>query len=534
MLSEDFQDTNLSQIVMTSWCQKCKVMTPSVAMQKDTSCLSFGKYLEMRFHGHAYRRRPLHEFERTDSSIEAIVECSHSLHRDYVQYFSFNGIAASFSYSPIDVWELSFPSLILSLDRMQCGDKNELMNDVKNLSNKGHNVYVEIYHQLADMTNEINFPNLDVLKEAVNADQELYRKSIAVLYTLLTEYTIDLNKICDAIVMAKRLHAEHVEQWNQRLGETANQCRDIVANGNSKQETTNTSINQSQSSTPIDAGTICTEDLRSDVESPTTLEPNEPKTSTVEREAKAPVSDKKSVKTRLRVLLDKNIQINIPSPILANEHHTLPLCTIPIGVHDQDISSVIAYALMARDYKRMLDKLNFCVEAPRKSSDSVSDADEKENEQKDKKKDSKTSTAHVEINFQDASTHFMCKIFFARDFDLMRNRLLRPMDGTAVEEEIQFDGNDDDALAIENKRIAFARSLSKSIQWDARGGKSGSKFCKTFDDRFVLKEMTKNDLTIFESFAPNYFEYINQCVQTNHPTLLAKIFGVFKVVIKKE
>lgn len=54
------------------------------------------------------------------------------------------------------------------------------------------------------------------------------------------------------------------------------------------------------------------------------------------------------------------------------------------------------------------------------------------------------------------------------------------------------------------------------------------------DDRFVLKEMSKQDVAIFENFAPNYFEYVNQCLQQKNPTLLAKIFGVFKVTVKKE
>lgn len=58
--------------------------------------------------------------------------------------------------------------------------------------------------------------------------------------------------------------------------------------------------------------------------------------------------------------------------------------------------------------------------------------------------------------------------------------------------------------------------------------------CLPPDDRFVLKEMTKNDISKFEYFAPNYFDYINQCLQNNRPTLLAKIFGVFKVIIKKK
>lgn len=55
------------------------------------------------------------------------------------------------------------------------------------------------------------------------------------------------------------------------------------------------------------------------------------------------------------------------------------------------------------------------------------------------------------------------------------------------------------------------------------------------DDRFVLKEMDKKDISFFEAFAPDYFDYIKKCQQdSQHPSLLAKIFGVFKVLIKKK
>lgn len=54
------------------------------------------------------------------------------------------------------------------------------------------------------------------------------------------------------------------------------------------------------------------------------------------------------------------------------------------------------------------------------------------------------------------------------------------------------------------------------------------------DDRFVLKEMSKGDINVIENFAPNYLDYLNKCQQQNQPTLLAKIFGVYKVTIKKK
>nr|AAL25475.1 LD46512p [Drosophila melanogaster] len=46
--------------------------------------------------------------------------------------------------------------------------------------------------------------------------------------------------------------------------------------------------------------------------------------------------------------------------------------------------------------------------------------------------------------------------------------------------------------------------------------------------------MNSRDMTIFEPFAPKYFEYIDRCQQQQQPTLLAKIFGVFRVSVKKK
>lgn len=46
--------------------------------------------------------------------------------------------------------------------------------------------------------------------------------------------------------------------------------------------------------------------------------------------------------------------------------------------------------------------------------------------------------------------------------------------------------------------------------------------------------MSKQDVALFENFAPNYFVYVNQCMQSDQPTLLAKIVGVFRVTIKKK
>lgn len=57
--------TNFDVVVVL--ISKCQQMTPRVAIQRYTWCLSFGKYLEMWFHTDAYRRR------RLETSMYSIV-----------------------------------------------------------------------------------------------------------------------------------------------------------------------------------------------------------------------------------------------------------------------------------------------------------------------------------------------------------------------------------------------------------------------------------------------------------------------------
>ncbi|GLB35735.1 putative protein present in Fab1, YOTB, Vac1, and EEA1 [Lyophyllum shimeji] len=80
---------------------------------------------------------------------------------------------------------------------------------------------------------------------------------------------------------------------------------------------------------------------------------------------------------------------------------------------------------------------------------------------------------------------------------------------------------------------SMIESLSRCVKWNASGGKSGSAFLKTRDDRFIAKELSKPELQTMETFAPAYFDYMSSAVSANRPTLLAKVFGCFKLTFKK-
>lgn len=139
---------------------------------------------------------------------------------------------------------------------------------------------------------------------------------------------------------------------------------------------------------------------------------------------------------------------------------------------------------------------------------------------------SKSNNSHVEITFHDNNTQFTCKIYFANDFDQMRAKTLKsPKLDKSFYKEIERNKNREELKVTQSRngpeielvrkpsdvgqpyppasdvkwennntkeeiphvqmdtteecRCYFARSLCTSVQWEAKGGKSGSRFCKT-------------------------------------------------------
>ncbi|KAF9603583.1 hypothetical protein IFM89_037082 [Coptis chinensis] len=81
--------------------------------------------------------------------------------------------------------------------------------------------------------------------------------------------------------------------------------------------------------------------------------------------------------------------------------------------------------------------------------------------------------------------------------------------------------------------LDYISSLSRCKNWDAKGGKSGSLFVKTLDDRFVIKQIQKKEYDSFVKFAHEYFKYTNQSLNSGSQTCLAKILGIYQVTIRQ-
>ncbi|KAI0094504.1 hypothetical protein BDY19DRAFT_880871 [Irpex rosettiformis] len=111
------------------------------------------------------------------------------------------------------------------------------------------------------------------------------------------------------------------------------------------------------------------------------------------------------------------------------------------------------------------------------------------------------------ISFESGGLTISCTVLFAEQFDALRRTY------------------DCEKSMIE--------SLARCVKWDASGGKSGSAFLKTLDDRFIAKELSRAELQAMETFAPAYFDYMSSAVVAHRPTLLAKIFGCYKISFRK-
>ncbi|XP_013136429.1 PREDICTED: putative 1-phosphatidylinositol 3-phosphate 5-kinase [Papilio polytes] len=150
----------------------------------------------------------------------------------------------------------------------------------------------------------------------------------------------------------------------------------------------------------------------------------------------------------------------------------------------------------------------------------------KEKSDGDKTKTSTKSNEHIEVLLKDG---LACRVYFALQFHSLRHAVLAapattPTPAPTAPTTCSCHTKEKDGKNVCSVEEGFIRSLAQCVPWAARGGKSGSTFCKTEDDRYVLKEMTKPEWQQFLEFAPHYFAYVNSCRLSNQPSLLGKEF----------
>ncbi|KAI8985292.1 hypothetical protein BDB01DRAFT_108497 [Pilobolus umbonatus] len=222
------------------------------------------------------------------------------------------------------------------------------------------------------------------------------------------------------------------------------------------------------------------------------------------------------MKTLTNFLTDSGVANLLPleSPLQSTEYLFPDSYVI---VREDEPSTIIAYTLSSEDYlEKMHDIQDYCSDgdegtvynrAPSESHTLENGFQTSiHNTEEIQETLLRESGTHMRYNFSTGNTKFFCKIFFAEQFDALRRNC----------------GCDD----------SYIMSLASCVPWDNAGGKSGSAFLKTKDDRLLMKQMSKYELDAFLRFAPAYFQYMSEAFFSELPTVLAKIFGFYSIGYK--
>ncbi|OBZ82840.1 1-phosphatidylinositol 3-phosphate 5-kinase fab1 [Choanephora cucurbitarum] len=211
------------------------------------------------------------------------------------------------------------------------------------------------------------------------------------------------------------------------------------------------------------------------------------------------------------VLAEKSINNLAPLeyPFSPNEHI---FADSNILVREDEPSSIISYMLGSTFYNEKLQKKQ---ELRMSKASNLFDSESKEKPSESPSTENKSFFSEMfpetdererpwRFSFQGGSTSFTCKIYFAEQFDMLRKSC----------------GCDE----------IFISSLARCTNYNASGGKSGSIFLKTKDERFLIKQISKYEMDAFLGSANKYFMYMfNEVFDKGIPTVLCKIFGLYRI-----
>ena len=144
---------------------------------------------------------------------------------------------------------------------------------------------------------------------------------------------------------------------------------------------------------------------------------------------------------------------------------------------------------------------------------------------------------HIGIDFQDGNAKFYCFVHFASEFAKLRSDLIT--DGgwshrdSARNAFVQYDemSQNSGEHCKKDAEELYIHSLANCIPWKAIGGKSGSTFSKTTNQRFILKEISKGEMKHFVTFARDYMKYCHDCLHSKRPSTFVKIVGCYELAV---
>ncbi|XP_078260365.1 1-phosphatidylinositol 3-phosphate 5-kinase isoform X10 [Rhinoraja longicauda] len=561
-------------ILTYSWCRICKQVTPVVPLSRDSWSMSFAKYLELRLYGHQYTRRANAE------------PCGHSMHHDYHQYFSYNQMVASFSFSPIRMLEICLPPLEIHI-KHQMPSKQLIVQDLKDFSQKISQIYLTVDDRLVSLktdtfnkTREEKIEDLFAQKQMEETElQNWFEKTQARLLSSALDNCLQLLFVNDCLITKKQSLCELLQAWNNRLQDLFQQekgrKRPAVPPSPGRLRSTEETKSSTLDSSPRNSSSgqqngdkedrlltnmavcctnngssqlpstpdVCTEQPYAGLVIPALSITNDQDSNYVDDvcdghllgSCDSQVKEKSTMKAIFANLLPGSSYNPIPFPFDPDKHYLMweHEC-VPITVCEREPSSIIAFALSCKEYKNVVEDLG------RESVKSGSDESMQQINHTDRAK-TNSPARHLESSSDQGNRTADSEQTHDGDGDKQKKLLgnthveLQFSDANAkfycrIYYAEEFHKMRDVILA--SNEDDFIRSLSHCVPWQARGGKSGAAFYATEDDRFILKQMPRLEVQSFLDFAPHYFNYIITAVQQKRPTALAKILGVYRIGYK--
>ncbi|XP_016042379.1 1-phosphatidylinositol 3-phosphate 5-kinase isoform X7 [Erinaceus europaeus] len=379
-------------ILTYSWCRICKQVTPVVALSNESWSMSFAKYLELRFYGHQYTRRANAE------------PCGHSIHHDYHQYFSYNQMVASFSYSPIRLLEVCVPLPKIFIKR-QAPLKVSLLQDLKDFFQKVSQVYLAVDERLASFKTDTFSKTREEKMEDIFAQKEMeegeFKNWIEKMQARLMSSSVDtpqqLQSVFESLIAKKQSLCEVLQAWNNRLQELFQQekgrkrpsvppspgrlrqgeeskistmdasPRNVspgLQNGEKEDRFLTTLSSQSStSSTHLQLPTPPEVTPEQSVGGPSDLDTISSSEDVFDGHllgsTDSQVKEKSTMKAIFANLLPGNSYNPIPFPFDPDKHYLMyEHERVPIAVCEKEPSSIIAFALSCKEYRNALEELS--------------------------------------------------------------------------------------------------------------------------------------------------------------------------------
>eukprot|EP01114_Cavostelium_apophysatum_P008563 TRINITY_DN2112_c0_g1_i1.p1 TRINITY_DN2112_c0_g1~~TRINITY_DN2112_c0_g1_i1.p1 ORF type:complete len:696 (+),score=193.16 TRINITY_DN2112_c0_g1_i1:2118-4205(+) len=489
-------NTAKNSVTMRIYCKQCKTLSSPLPVSEESWNYSFGKFLELSF--------------LDDSLIGRSEGCSHSIHHDHIRYFFSNGMVAQFDYEEIGVHALVLPAEGALSDQLA---EFEDEDNVTVMISAVREFYDALVDKLQFLESEQRaLKEFAPLLQKANTEHNQITKELSSMQgsdvSLIKLNTLKKQTYAHAVNWCAIVNEQMQSMRRRRSASTAIRpskdnadMEGVVPSG--------TDSNPSSSKTPRRTHRR----TASSVETSPVLESRNPMSNST-NSLRAPGSKDKTPTPEIETPKPTYVAaIRAVSQYLSSSSFTTPapillmpgIKNMVVVIHEDEPSSLIAHMLSSGEF---VEQFGYVVKAAQETYalENKTQIDVTTREDLMKAQLLSREKSDIKCTFKcdtsNGKTFLSCTAYSSNQFYALRSFYCR---------------SEDD----------FIRSLSRCKSWEASGGKSGSTFSKTLDDRFILKKISQIELDSFLEVAPLYFEYLRNTLFQQVSSVLAKIYGVY-------